>query len=453
MKSRSVYYCTECGNESPKWMGQCPSCGSWNTMVEQKEQAPSSKAKPSARQGVWQPPKRLFQVENEEEIRFSTGIGEFDRVLGGGAVAGSLVLVGGTPGIGKSTLLLQLCGNVGNTYEVLYITGEESDRQLKLRAERLGVAADIYVMSQTDLSEILLTVEQIKPGILVIDSIQTLFDPELSAAPGSVSQVKQCTNALMKLSKVNGITIFVIGHVNKEGAIAGPRVLEHMVDCVLYFEGSSRISHRILRAVKNRFGSTNEIGVFTMETRGLMEVPNPSELLLQGRPLNAPGTCVSCVMEGSRPVLAEIQALLSPGSLAVPRRMTDGFDYNRMMLLLAVMEKRVGLEVGRCDAYINVIGGLRIEEPTADLPAMIAMASSFRGVAVDSSTVAIGEIGLTGELRAVDNLEQRLSEVRRMGFERAIIPYHGSSNVNVPEGLSLVRVRQAREAIDIAAGK
>lgn len=454
MKSKSVYFCTECGNESPKWMGKCPACGAWNTLVEQTAVTGTSKQSKAAVSPVFrQPPKRLSQVEEETEIRFSTGIGELDRVLGGGAVAGSLVLVGGTPGIGKSTLLLQLCGNVCGSFDVLYITGEESDRQMKLRAERLGIEPDLYVMAQTDLSEIMATVEQLKPGILIIDSIQTLYDPELSAAPGSVSQVKQCTSALMKLSKVDGITIFVIGHVNKEGAIAGPKVLEHMVDCVLYFEGSSKISHRILRAAKNRFGSTNEIGVFTMETKGLKEVPNPSELLLQGRPLGAPGTCVSCVMEGSRPVLAEIQALVSPSSFSIPRRMTDGFDYNRAMLLLAVLEKRAGIEIGRSDAYINVIGGLNLEEPTADLPAMIAMASSFRGIPVDSETVAIGECGLTGELRAVDNLEQRLSEAGRMGFTRAIVPYHGSGKLNVPEGMTLVRARSVREAIDIAAGK
>ncbi len=449
MKDKSVFYCTQCGNETPKWMGKCPGCGCWNTMVEQKLK-PTASHERGAADEKRRAARRLSEVEDEQELRFSTGIGELDRVLGGGAVAGSLVLVGGTPGIGKSTLLLQLCGNIGSSYSVLYVTGEESDKQLKLRAQRLGTRADLFVLSQTNLVDILSTVGELRPGVVVIDSIQTLYDPDLAAAPGSVSQVKQCTNALMKLAKGDEITIFVVGHVNKEGAIAGPRVLEHMVDCVLYFEGTSRTAHRILRAVKNRFGSTNEIGVFLMEGKGLSEVPNPSELLLQGRPLNSPGTCVSCVMEGSRPVLAEIQALVSPSSLNIPRRMTDGFDYNRAMLLLAVLEKRAGLEIGRCDTYINVIGGLNLEEPTADLPAMIALASSFRAKAVDSSTVAIGEIGLTGEVRSVDNLEQRLSEIRRLGFNRAIVPYHGTAHAAVPEGLILARARNVREAIELA---
>jgi len=449
MKNKTVYFCTECGNEFPKWMGQCPACKSWNTLVEQKVQNVQS-VSAAVSSPIRSTVKRLSTIEETMEIRFGTGIGEFDRVLGGGAVAGSLVLVGGAPGIGKSTLMLQLCGNVCGTYEVLYVTGEESERQLKLRAERLGVMEDMYILSETNLLTIMQAVEEVKPGILIIDSIQTLFDPELTATPGSVSQVKQCTNALMKIAKVMGITIFVIGHVNKEGAIAGPRVLEHMVDCVLYFEGSSRSSHRILRAAKNRFGSTNEIGVFVMEGKGLAEVPSPSELLLEGRPINTPGTCVACVMEGSRPVLAEIQALVSTSTFSVPRRMTDGFDYNRAMLLLAILEKRAGLEIGRSDCYINVIGGLNLAEPSADLPAMIALASSFRGVPVDSSTVAIGEAGLTGELRAADSLEQRLNEVRRLGFERAIIPYHSSSRIKAPEGLKLLRAKTVREAIDLA---
>ncbi|NLT39394.1 MAG: DNA repair protein RadA [Clostridiales bacterium] len=448
MKDKTLFYCTECGNESPKWMGKCQACGSWNTMVEQKIRHTQTRVSPIAQDQ--RQARRLSEVEDEEELRFRTGIGELDRVLGGGAVAGSLVLVGGTPGIGKSTLLLQLCGNICDTYDVLYVTGEESDRQLKLRAQRLGVRGEMFVLAQTDMDSVIRTAEAVRPGVLIIDSIQTLYDPDLTAAPGSVSQVKQCTNSLMKLAKGSGITVFIIGHVNKEGAIAGPKVLEHMVDCVLQFEGSTRSSHRVLRAVKNRFGSTNEIGVFTMENTGLQEVPNPSELLLEGRPLNTPGTCVSCVMEGTRPILAEIQALVSPSGLSVPRRMTDGFDYNRAMLLLAVLEKRAGLEISRCDAYINVVGGLNIEEPTADLAAMIALASSFRGRAVDSSTVAIGEIGLTGELRAVDNLEQRLSEVRRLGFTQAIVPFHGSARAPVQEGLHLARVRTVREAIDLA---
>ena len=373
---------------------------------------------------------------------------ELDRVLGGGAVKGSLVLVGGSPGIGKSTLMLQICDNLCRFAKVLYVSGEESERQIKLRAERLHVSGEgLYLLSETNLDDIVEAVNELQPDILIVDSIQTLYNSELAAAPGSVGQVKDCTMTLMQLAKGQGITVFVIGHVNKEGSIAGPKVLEHMVDCVLYFEGEQNMAYRILRAAKNRFGATNEIGVFEMADTGLTEVPNPSEMLLSGRPENTPGTCVTCVMEGVRPVLAEVQALLSPTSFNVPRRTSNGFDYNRAMLLLAVLEKRGGLQINSCDAYINVIGGLNLDEPAADLAMVMALASSFRDKPIPGDLVAIGEVGLTGELRAVNGLGQRLSEVRRIGFTKCLIPARNSGKLTEPEGLQLIRVRNIREAL------
>ena len=385
------------------------------------------------------------------EIRFSTGMGELDRVLGGGGVAGSLVLVGGAPGIGKSTLLLQICSYLGKTAQVLYVSGEESEQQIKLRAARLHVDNDeLMLLAETDIDAIVESVDAVKPDILIVDSIQTLYHADNTSSPGSVSQVKECTMLLMQLAKSTGITVFVVGHVNKEGAIAGPKVLEHMVDCVLYFEGEQTSNYRILRAVKNRFGSTNEIGVFEMEQNGLVEVPNPSEMLLSGRPLHAPGTCVACVMEGSRPVMAEIQALVARTSFNVPRRTTDGFDFNRANLLFAVLEKRGGLNIGMCDGYINVIGGLQLNEPAADLALVLAVASSYRDKPMDSDVTAIGEVGLTGEVRSVLALQQRLAEAARIGFKTCLIPRHGTGNVQIPDGLEVVRVRNIREAIEFA---
>ena len=378
-KNKTVFYCTSCGNESPKWQGRCPACGAWNTMEEHVEKAivPGRVKIPS---GVRKhTPQRLCEVLTDDESRFCTGIGELDRVLGGGAVEGSLVLVGGAPGIGKSTLLLQICNSLCAEYKVLYVSGEESERQLKMRAERIGVTPDnLYILSETRLSEILSAIECIEPDILIADSIQTIYNEDNESSPGSVSQVKDCTMALMQLSKTEGKTVFVVGHINKDGAIAGPKVLEHMVDCVLYFEGDTNSSYRLLRAVKNRFGSTNEIGVFEMMEAGLVEVPNPSKMLLEGRPENAPGTCVACVMEGTRPVLAEVQALVAKTTFNVPRRTSDGFDFNRAVLLMAVAEKRGGMKLSAFDAYINVIGGLRLDEPGADLPVILAVASSYR---------------------------------------------------------------------------
>lgn len=449
-KTKTVFYCTECGNESPKWQGRCTACGAWNTMVEHTEKPAAAARVKATPLGQSKKPQRISQVATDCEIRFSTGMHELDRVLGGGAVAGSLVLVGGAPGIGKSTLLLQICNSLCRERSVLYVSGEESERQLKLRAQRLGVAPDeLFILSETRLSDILEAVETLKPDILMIDSIQTLYNEENESSPGSVSQVKDCTMTMMHLSKEQGITVFVVGHINKDGNIAGPKVLEHMVDCVLYFEGDSNSIYRMLRAAKNRFGSTNEIGVFEMMENGLAEVPNPSQMLLDGRPEGASGTCVACVMEGTRPVLAEVQALVTKTMANVPRRASDGFDFNRAILLLAVAEKRAGLRLNAFDAFINVIGGLRLDEPGADLPLVLAVASSYRDQAIADDLAAIGEVGLTGEIRAVSHMNQRLAEVARLGFRKCVIPKGGSEKMEIPEGLTVYRVRNIREAIEI----
>ena len=450
-KTKTVFFCTDCGYENPKWMGRCPSCGAFNTMQEHIEKpAASGRGKPACI-GAARKPVHIDQVETDEEIRFLTGMGELDRVLGGGAVAGSLVLVGGAPGIGKSTLLLQICNELCKERRVLYVSGEESERQLKLRAQRLGVAPEeLLIMSETRLSGVIDAVDETKPDILIVDSIQTLYNEDNESSPGSVSQVKDCTMTFMQLSKQEGITVFVVGHINKDGNIAGPKVLEHMVDCVLYFEGDPNYSYRLLRAAKNRFGSTNEIGVFEMADCGLMEVPNPSKMLLDGRPSGASGTCVACVMEGTRPILAEVQALVSKTSFNVPRRTADGFDYNRAALLIAVAEKRAQLQLNLYDAYINVIGGLRLDEPGADLPVVLAVASSYRDQPISDDLAAIGEVGLTGEIRSVSHLSQRLSEVVRLGFRKCIIPKSGSENLEIPKDLTVYRVRNLREAIEVA---
>ena len=449
-KTKTVFYCTDCGTETPKWMGRCPGCGAFNTMQEHIEKPIAAASAKAAPVGMSRKPQLLREVTTEGETRFSTGMGELDRVLGGGAVAGSLVLVGGAPGIGKSTLLLQICNSLCTGRRVLYISGVESERQLKLRAERLGVAPDeLMILSETRLSDVLESVEETKPDILIVDSIQTLYREENESSPGSVSQVKDCTMTLMHLSKQQGITVFVVGHINKDGNIAGPKVLEHMVDCVHYFEGDPNTSYRLLRAAKNRFGSTNEIGVFEMRDVGLVEVPSPSQMLLEGRPEGASGTCVACVMEGTRPVLAEVQALVSKTSFNVPRRTSDGFDFNRAALLLAVAEKRAGMKLSMFDAYINVIGGLRLDEPGADLPVVLAVASSYREAVIADDLVAIGEVGLTGEIRSVSHLNQRLQEVARLGFKKCIIPRSGVEKVDIPQGLTVYRVRNIREAIEV----
>ena len=455
MRAKTVFFCTECGNETPKWAGRCPACGAWNTIVEQT--APKAKKSTGSVGKSRAIPAKAFPltaIEVTEEIRFSTGMGELDRVLGGGAVKGSLVLVGGAPGIGKSTLMLQICGTLCRENKVLYVSGEESVSQLKLRAQRLNVASEnLFVLSETDLGSVMEEARRDSYDILIVDSIQTLYNSDLDSAPGSVGQVTECTLRLMELAKGSAVTVFVIGHVNKEGSIAGPKVLEHMVDCVLYFEGDQHMSCRILRAAKNRFGATNEIGVFEMQNAGLSEVENPSKMLLSGRPDDAPGTCVTCVMEGVRPVLAEIQALLAPSSYAAPRRTSNGFDYNRSAMLMAVLEKRGGLKVSACDAYMNIIGGLNLDEPAADLAAVLALASSYLDKPVPSSMAAVGEVGLTGELRNVHQLEQRLSEIHRMGFESCVVPRQRGKKLPQYDHLKVIEASNIGEAIRAVLGK
>ena len=447
MKAKTVFFCTECGSESPRWSGRCTVCGAWNSMVEQPAERPAKGGK-TPRMNDAVKASAITALQEDEEIRFPTGMGELDRVLGGGAVKGSLVLVGGAPGIGKSTLMLQICQQLGSTCKVLYVSGEESARQLKLRAKRLSVDSEnLFVLSETRLGDVLECVRRETPDVLIVDSIQTLYNEELDAPAGGVGQVKDCTMALMQLAKGQGVTVFVIGHVNKEGSIAGPKVLEHMVDCVLYFEGDSRMTYRILRAAKNRFGATNEIGVFEMLDSGLREVENPSEMLLSGRPQDASGTCVTCVMEGARPVLAEIQALIAPCAGARPLRSSNGFDYNRAAMLMAVLEKRGALKVSGCDAFLNVIGGLSVDEPAADLAAVLALASSYLDKPIGNHVAAIGEVGLTGELRSVNHLSERLSEVHRLGFETCIIPKQRKDQIRAPQGLALIEACNIAEAL------
>lgn len=444
-KEKTIYCCSECGAETPNWSGKCPSCGAWNSLVEVKFDSASSGKNGRSRLERSRP-KKITELDLTEEMRISTGISELDRVLGGGAVCGSLVLVGGAPGIGKSTLLLQMCANLENR-KILYVTGEESERQLKLRAVRLGLeGTNILVLAETDLDAILECINIQEPEIVIIDSIQTIAGGDVASAPGSVSQVRDCTMQIMRVTKEKGLTVFVVGHITKEGSIAGPKILEHMVDCVLYFEGERNTSFRILRAAKNRFGSTNEIGVFEMDDKGLKCVDNPSEMLLSGRPENSPGTCVACVIEGSRPLLAEVQALVTPSTYNAARR-SNGVDYNRAAMLLAVIEKRGGLPVTTCDAYINVIGGLTLDEPAADLATALAIASSYIDRALGTDLAAIGEIGLSGEIRSVSMINQRLSEIARLGFRRCVVPSHVRDEIKKPDGLELIPVKTIREAI------
>lgn len=450
MKQKTVFCCTECGNETVKWSGRCPVCGAWDSFKEIKLDKSGVR---SASAQAPKTPKLISELDNEEEIRFSTGIGELDRVLGGGAVKGSIVLVGGAPGIGKSTLLLQLCGLVDDGQKILYVSGEESERQIKMRAQRLGVdGGKVYVLAETGLGEVLAAAEKLEPDLVIIDSIQTMFDANVSSAPGSISQVRECTMAIMRQTKDRGYTTFVVGHINKEGSIAGPKVLEHMVDCVLYFEGERSTSFRILRAGKNRFGSTNEIGVFEMADTGLKELQNPSEILLSGRPEAAPGTCVTCVIEGSRPILAEIQALVASSAYNSGRRNSNGIDYNRATLLLAVLEKRGGMALSGCDAYINVVGGLEIDEPSADLATVLAIASSFRDKPLGADLAAVGEVGLSGEVRSINSLNMRLTEISRLGFKRCVIPAHVKDDIKAPHGLELIAVKNIREAVNLTLG-
>ena len=452
MKAKTLFYCTECGNETPKWAGRCSACGAWNSIVEQPaEKAPSGKKSLLANMHTVKA-ESITDLSSDEEIRFSTGMGELDRVLGGGAVKGSLVLVGGAPGIGKSTLMLQICKKLGEQFRVLYISGEESVHQLKLRAKRLQVESEnLYVLSETNLGDVLECVNEEQPEVLIVDSIQTLYNEELNSPAGSVGQVKDCTMKLMQLAKEGNVTVFVIGHVNKDGFIAGPKVLEHMVDCVLYFEGEQHMAYRILRAAKNRFGATNEIGVFEMLDCGLREVENPSEMLLSGRPEDAPGSCVTCVMEGARPVLAEVQALLAPTNANYPRRTCNGLDSNRASMLLAVLEKRGRLRMSQCDAFFNIIGGLTLDEPAADLATLVAIASSYLDKPVPSKLAAIGEVGLSGEVRSVSHAPQRLSEVHRLGFTKCIVPAQQGDMLRAPDGLQLIFVKNIGQVLQLLA--
>ncbi|MBQ9461664.1 MAG: DNA repair protein RadA [Clostridia bacterium] len=455
-KLKSLYICSECGYECAKWYGKCPSCGEWNTLNEEiRESVKSSSALNIQRKRPSSVPVQITEITTEDEQRYFTGLKELDRVLGGGIVKGSLVLLGGDPGIGKSTILMQVCSHLGKILKILYISGEESRRQIKLRAERLGVnCSNLYVMTETDIEVIADQIQTQQPDLVMIDSIQTMNFKELSSSPGSVTQVRECTNILMRTSKSLDIPCIVVGHVNKDGAIAGPKVLEHIVDAVLYFEGDKQMSYRILRAVKNRYGSTNEIGVFQMNDTGLSEVENPSMMLLSGRPKNVSGTCVACTMEGSRPILAEIQGLVTNSGYGNARRMSTGFDYNRMSMLLAVLEKRCGYFFSSMDAYVNVIGGLRLDEPATDLALALALVSSLKDIVVSEDLIAFGEVGLTGEIRSVNNASLRVTEAARLGFRRCIMPYHNLKALNLPKDcdIEVIAVRTIRDAVDALGG-
>ncbi len=459
-KEKTVFFCKECGYESSKWLGQCPGCREWNTLVEEpvsRQGGQTRRPAASGRAGKAEP-QLLKEVVRSSEERVRTEIGELDRVLGGGIVAGSLVLVGGDPGIGKSTLLLQMCGGLSQRdYSVLYISGEESLQQIRLRADRLDNACDrLWLLSETSLDAVEEAIERQKPQIVVIDSIQTMYREDISASPGSVSQVRETTGSLMRIAKGQGITIFIVGHVTKEGVVAGPRVLEHMVDTVLYFEGDNAVSYRLLRAVKNRFGSTNEIGVFEMRQNGLAEILNPSEYMLQGRPEGEPGSVVAAMSEGSRTLLVEVQALVCQTSFNMPRRTAAGTDYNRVNLLLAVLEKRLGIQLSFCDAYINVAGGMRINEPALDLAVVLAALSSYKNRAVPDNTVVFGEVGLTGEVRAVTLAEQRAAEAEKLGYSQCILPWANVESIRKNkkggEGIRLTGVRNVRELFGLLEG-
>lgn len=451
-KVTTVFYCQNCGYESSKWMGQCPGCKEWNTLVEEKINTKISGASGNSktrREEV--KPSRLSEITLQDEERMSTHMKELDRVLGGGIVPGSLTLVGGDPGIGKSTLLLQVCQHMAaDKRKVLYISGEESLKQIKLRANRIGEFADnLFLLCETNLGIIEETIRHLMPDITIIDSIQTMYQEEVSAAPGSVSQVREATNVFLQLAKGMGTSIFIVGHVTKEGTVAGPRVLEHMVDTVLYFEGDRHASYRILRGVKNRFGSTNEIGVFEMQQEGLVEVSNPSEFMLNGKPEGASGSIVSCSMEGTRPILFEIQALVCRSNFGFPRRQAIGTDFNRLNLLMAVLEKRVGLQMSDCDAYVNLAGGMRILEPAIDLGIVMAVASSFKNRAIDDKMAAFGEVGLSGEVRAVSMIEQRVAEAAKLGFTTCVIPRVCMKQMKTMEHVKLIGVSSVKDAMDL----
>jgi len=451
-KFKTVYVCTECGAQSAKWSGKCSYCGKWNTLEEETVMTGASKSLDAAAEILnieYTEPKSINDIGTEDEHRYYTGVSELDRVLGGGLVKGSLVLLSGDPGIGKSTLLLQICKYLCDGLKVLYVSGEESARQIKLRAQRLSVESEnLFLVSQTNVESIINTIAKFTPDVVMIDSIQTMSLSSVSSSTGSVTQVRECTNAFMKTAKTAEIPIFIVGHVNKDGAIAGPKVLEHIVDTVLYFEGDRNMSYRILRATKNRFGSTNEIGVFEMQSQGLVEIPNPSQMLLSERPVGVSGSCVVCVMEGTRPILAEVQALVSKSGLSAPRRVSTGFDYSKMAMILAVLEKRVGYYFGNLDAYLNVVGGLKLDEPAADLAVAAALVSSLVDRPVDEKALVFGEIGLAGEIRSVMNAEERIREAKRLGFTKCIIPRQNANKLSSSiEGIEIIGVSNIKEAL------
>ncbi len=447
---KTVFFCQNCGHEETKWLGQCPMCKEWNTFVEEKVIASSVSASVKTDRDIEKKIVALSQVNTDEQKRFQTGMKELDRVLGGGIVPGSLVLVGGDPGIGKSTLLLQVCQKLAKERQVLYISGEESLSQIKLRANRMGDFSDnMKLFCETNLGTIRDVIEKKQPEFVVIDSIQTMYSEEVASAPGSVSQVRESTNVFMQLAKGLGITIFIVGHVTKEGTVAGPRVLEHMVDTVLYFEGDRHASYRILRGVKNRFGSTNEIGVFEMRQNGLVEVENPSEYMLSGKPENASGSVVACSIEGTRPLLIEIQALVCDTNFGMPRRTATGTDYNRVNLLMAVLEKRIGLHLANCDAYVNIAGGIRMNEPAIDLGIVMAIVSSYKNRPVDERMIVFGEVGLSGEVRAVNMPEQRVAEAKKLGFETCVVPEVSLDMVKGIKGIKIIGVKTINDAMNL----
>ena len=448
---KSIFFCQNCGHEEAKWLGQCPACKEWNTFVEERIDSGITKGTTVAARAVHEAKVvPLTEVTADDDTRSETGIKELDRVLGGGIVPGSLVLVGGDPGIGKSTLLLQVCQRMAQMKKILYISGEESQAQIKLRANRMGnFTSGLLLLCETNLGIIRSVIEKERPELVVIDSIQTMYSEDVTSAPGSVSQVRESTNVFMQLAKGLCIPIFIVGHVTKEGNVAGPRVLEHMVDTVLYFEGDRHASYRILRAVKNRFGSTNEIGVFEMRQSGLVEVENPSEYMLSGKPENASGSVVACSMEGTRPILLEIQALVCRTNFGMPRRTAAGTDYNRVNLLMAVLEKRLGMSLGNCDAYVNIAGGIKMNEPAIDLGIVMALVSSYRNRPIDEKTIVFGEVGLSGEVRAVNMPEQRVAEAKKLGFETCILPEISLKMVKEIQGIRLVGVKTVNEAVGI----
>lgn len=452
-KQKTTFFCKECGFESPKWLGQCPGCKEWDSFVE--EPVVKTAAGRSVTVTEHREPSKLSEIVTNDEVRTLTGIGELDRVLGGGIVTGSLVLVGGDPGIGKSTLLLQMCKQLAEAgKDVLYVSGEESVKQIKMRADRLGTfQKELFLLSETDLDIVTEVIGRKKPEIVIIDSIQTMYREEIGSAPGSVSQVRETTSTLMRLAKSLPVSIFIVGHVTKEGVVAGPRVLEHMVDTVLYFEGDGGASYRFLRGVKNRFGSTDEIGVFEMRGNGLVEVPNPSEYMLAGKPKQAPGSIVVCSIEGTRPILIEVQALVCQTNFNMPRRTSNGTDYNRVNLLMAVIEKRMGVRMGDCDAYINVAGGMRIHEPALDLGIILALLTSYRNQSLDDETICFGEVGLAGEVRAVNMAEQRVLEAAKLGFKRCILPKVNCRQLALTKeqtrGLELVGIESIHELLEV----